>query len=301
MRLSVVVTIVDGGGTLRRCLGALGSQGDAPPLEILVPFDASVPGMDAIAAEFPDARFLPLGEVETERPADSISGQHELFDLRRSAGLRAAEGDLVAIVEDRGAPREDWARAAVKAHGRPDAVIGGAVENAGDGALARAVYLCDFGRYNTPLPEGPADYVTDVNVCYKRAALERTRSLWEERFHETTVHWELLRAGESLRLVPGMVVLQRREGLRFLSLLRERFVWGRLFAHTRARESTLGRRLLLALLSPLLPLVLLFRHAREQLAKRRDFGKFLRVSPLIFVFLCFWSAGEFVGYVTGRP
>ncbi len=299
--LSIVLTIVDGGATLERCLSALGAQESAPPLEVLVPWDDSIPGMVVMAGRFPEARFLPLGGLKTERSIQSAAGQHELFDRRRAAGLAAASGDLIAILEDRGVPCPDWARNIVLAHAEhPEAVIGGAINNGRDRALNWAVYFCDFGRYQLPFERGNRAYVSDVNVCYKRRALEATRSLWYDRYHETTVHWALQRAGESLYLNPDCVVEQMREGLSLGGVLAERVGWGRLFAYTRAREITRGRRLMLGALTPILPVILFARQARLQYQKKVTFAHFMTVFPLVFLLLAAWSLGELKGYLTGR-
>jgi hypothetical protein len=302
MRLSVIVTVVDGGDALRRCLTGLAAQEGAPGMEVIVPCDDSAPDVAGIVAAFPSVRHLPLGELVTAAPAHGPAGQHELFDRRRSAGLAVASGELVAIVEDRGVPRPDWAREASRLHASmPHAVIGGAVENGRDRTLNWAVYFCDFGRYQLPLREGPAAYATDVDICYKRAAIESTRDLWRERYHETTVHWALQRAGEALYLHPAMVVDQHRDGLRLGALVKERRAWGRLFAYTRAREIGFARRVALTVLSPALPFLLLLRHGRMQWAKRRTFGKYLRAAPAVFVLLAAWSFGEMLGYATAKP
>jgi hypothetical protein len=302
MRLSVIVTIVDGGETLERCLSALVGQQDPPEFEVIVPWDDSVTGIQSTAAKFPGYRFLPMGRVGTTRPWATPAGQHELFDRRRAAGLAAAAGDLVAILEDRGVPRPNWARTIVALHGQiPHAVIGGAIENRRDTLLHWAVYFCDFNRYQRPFEAGPRSYVSDVNIGYKRRALDATAALWRGRYHETTVHWALQRAGETLYLTPELVVDQWRSPLRFGSLLNERFAWGRLFAYTRAVELTTVKRLALAVLAPLLPLVLLVRHTRLQAAKRVSFGRFLAASPIIFALLLAWSFGEALGYLTRRP
>ncbi len=299
--LSVVVTIVDGGETLARCLDALGRQQEGPALEVIVPWDESVAGIEALERRYPGLIFLPLGRLETRRPAGSPAGQHELYDRRRAAGLARARGDLVAILEDRGVPRSDWARGMAALHARlPHAVIGGAIENARDSVLNWAVYFCDFGRYQLPFEGGPREYVSDVNICYKRGALEATRDLWADRYHETTVHWALRRRGETLYLSPEIAVDQMRDGLRLGALLAERFGWGRLFAYTRAREIPPHRRLLLAALSPALPPLLWLRHLRGRTSRGRDTGRYLRAGAVVFLLLTAWSAGELMGYLTGR-
>jgi hypothetical protein len=302
VRLSVVVTIVEGTRGLERCLAALSRQTDAPDLEILVPADDTVPDLDMLRSAFPRAQFLPLGRLATTRPIDTHAGQHELFDRRRAAGLRAATGELVAILEDRSVPRPDWASAFVRAHAAlSGAVIGGAIENGRDALLNWAVYFSDFGRYHLPFSAGPRRWVSDVNVAYKRRALDSTSELWRERYHETTVHWALQRAGETLYLDDRPIVDQMRDDLTIGRLMRERAAWGRLFAYTRARELSGIQRAGWAAVTPALPLLLFLRHARDQWARRQTFGRFLLASPLIFVLLVAWSAGEAAGYLSAEP
>jgi hypothetical protein len=296
------LTVVDGESATRACLAALASQEGAPSLEVLVPFDDSIPWVAGLAAEFPDVRYVQMGAIETERPPTTPAGQHELFDRRRAAGLALATGELIAILEDRGIPDRDWAASADRLHRElPHAVIGGAVECGVDSGLAWAIYFCDFSRYQLPFDPGPRPYVTDVNICYKGDALRRVRSLWENRYHETTVNWHLTRSGETLYLATDCVVRQMRVDLDMSRVLQERYDWGRLFAYTRAKELGAARRLLYAAMSPLLPVVLFARHGRAQAKKRVHFGRFLRVAPLVAVLLATWSAGELIGYATGRP
>ena len=302
MRLSVVVTIVDAGDALGRCLAALASQRDPPVMDVIVPWDDTVRGTAALATRFPAFRFLAMGHVPTARAASGAAGQHELFDRRRSCGLAAATGDIVAILEDRGVPRPDWARTLMRIHAElPNAVVGGAIENGHDALLNWAVYFCDFGRYHLPIEAGPRDWVSDVNIGYKRRAIEQTRNLWQVRYHETTVHWALQRAGETLYLSPELVVDQMRGPVRFRTLIGERFAWGRLFAYTRAREAGFPKRAALAVTAPLLPVLLFARHARLQLTKPLTAGKFLNASPVVFALLVAWSLGEALGYITAEP
>lgn len=202
------------------------------------------------------------------------------------------------MLEDRGVPRPDWARRFFEAHGQEHEVIGGAIENGRDRALSWALYFCDFGRFQLPFEAGPADWVSDINVCYKPSALERTRSLWEQRYHETTVHWALQRMGVSLFLTPDVVVDQIREPAGLSALLVERFAWGRLFASTRARESGTFQRLTLGALTPLLPGLLLARQVRQRLRRGGGAARFLQALPAIVLLLVAWSAGEMVGYLT---
>ena len=298
--LSIVVTIVEGGLTLRRLLEAIQRQEAAPLTEVLVAFDASIADVGLLAVDFPGVRFLPMGEVATHRSPDHPAGQHELFDRRRAFALKAAGGALVAILEDRAPPRPDWAARMVRLHGDPFAVIGGAIESAAADALGWALYVCDFDRYGLPFESGPREWISDVNICYKRSALEATRHLWTDRYHEPAVHWALAAAGETLYLSNEPVVDHRRSPQGIWNAVRERFAWGRLFGYIRAKQMSPLRRLALTLLGPVIPLRLLVRYARTQ-RRRGEGARFLRTAPLIGLLLIAWSAGEVGGYLTRRP
>lgn len=298
--LSIVVTVVEGGLALERFLTALCSQHEAPSMEVLVPLDESVASLFALQSQFPSVQFLALGEVPTARPIASAGGQHELYDRRCTAALKVARGNIVAILEDRGVPRPDWAATVVRLHTQPWAVIGGAIEPAPSGLLDWALYVCDFSRYALPFAAGPAAWVSDVNVSYKRRALENTRHLWADRFHEPTVHWELHRQGEALFLTPDLIVDHYRTPKPLHASLLERFHWGRLYGYIRAREITAGKRLLLAVASPLVPLVLLARHAKVHVG-RGDGLRYLAATPTLFALLAAWAFGEAIGMLTGRP
>ena len=193
--LSIVVRVVGGTSAIERCLNALTPQAAGQPIEIIVPYDSTAAGVARLREKYPDVRFLDMGVIHTEARPNTGAAAHEIYDRRTSAGLCAARGEILAIVEDFGAPAPDWCEAVISAHQLPYGVIGGAVEHAGTGILNWASYFLDFGRYQLPLREGPVSYLTDANVSYKRSTLEMVRSTWDERYNEATVHWALTRRG----------------------------------------------------------------------------------------------------------
>lgn len=299
-RLSIVLTVVEGGEAVARAIEALQRQEASPPLEIVVPYDDTAAELDAMASRFPEVRFLALGHVPTEQPPTSAAGEHELYDRRRAAGLAVTTGDLVAMLEDRGMPRRDWARTAVVLHATlPNGVIGGAIDPLPSGLLEFAIHVCDFTRYTSPFVSGPRDWVSDVNVVYKRRVLDDTRHLWRERYQEPVVHWALQRAGEALYLSDALVVEHRRAPVPLSTLAHERFHWGRLFGAIRGRSMSLGQRLAFGLSSPLIPFVLLVRHARAHAAKGR-LARVVAALPALVFLLVTWTAGEVAGVLTRR-
>lgn len=298
--LSVILTVVEGGASVERVLAALAAQQDAPPLEILVPYDASIADTGALAARWPAVRFLALGHVPTEQPADTAAGEHELFDRRRAAGLAAAQGALVAIIEDRGAPRADWARTAVRLHTElPHAVIGGAIDPLPSALREFAIHVCDFTRYTSPFVRGARDWVSDVNVVYKRRALDATQGQWRERYQEPVVHWALQQAGETLWLDDRLVVEHVRRPVGWSALLGERYHWGRLFGAIHGRTLSAPARMVRVAMAPLVPLVLWQRHARTHAAAGR-LVRVLAATPAMLLLLAGWSVGEATGVLTRR-
>ncbi len=298
--LSVVVRVVGGGVALRRCLERLIPQIHNQPIEVVVPYDSTLGTMAEFRRDFPQVRFVDMGVARTHARAGALGAAHELYDLRTSRGLLEASGNVVALVEDYGAPAPDWCAQVLTAHALPHGVIGGAVEHEGHGPLNWAVFLLDFGRYQRPLLEGPAHYLTDVNVSYKRDALELVKSVWAERYNEVTTHWALADRGVMLWLRPQMVVGEDRGRLAFAALLRERVAWGRLFGATRARQLSTPARLMFVLCSPILPFVLVSRLLGRVFRGRRNRANFVLVLPYVAVVTVAWCIGECLGYITGR-
>jgi hypothetical protein len=291
--VSVVVTVVSGGESLRRTIAALLH----PPrdwLEVLVPLEAGHPDR-ALAAEHPGA-LLP----EVDLPAGAKTPEHERYDRRRSAGIRESQGGVIGLVEDHGTPANDWPERVRDAHERrPHAAIGGVVGNGVAAAFQDAAWLCDFARYAPPQAEGPRTTLTDVNVSYKRAPLLAVRDVWEPRFHEPLVHGTLRARGEILWLDPALVVTQERPAVSITGALAERFEWGRLFGTLRAATIGSPLRLLYSVASLFLAPLLWWRIARARRG-RLPLGRFVAATPWIAVMLVAWGFGEALGTLSAR-
>jgi len=306
--ISVVVAIVsdttDRPDTthLEPCLTALaglaGHQPGAPEMEIIVPYHPAVIGIARVRQQYPGVRFLEVADLRTS--AGLGGGSREHHDELRARGLAVARGDIVALIEDVGIPAPDWSARVLEAHRQPFAGVGGAIENGIDRPLNWAVYFCDFLRYQNPLPEGESAIASDANVSYKRAALESIQPVWREFFHESSVNNALRSRGGRLALAPGIVLYQHRRGLRLRAALRERSVWGRSYAATRARLAGTPKRAFWAVFTPALPALMLARMTLMVWKKRRTRGAFLKALPLVTALVTSWSWGELVGYVTGR-
>jgi len=316
-QLSIVI-VQTKASALGPCLRALASQRNAPDFEVLLPVAAN--GGDAFqaqireqwAASFADLRFPDLDALAPVSPhargsearaTTPDSERHLIYDRQRCAGLAAARADIIALTEDNTEASADWCAQILAQHAeRENAAIGGAIDASADAdALAYAVYLSDFARYQSPLPETTSPYLSDVNVSYKAAAIARVRHVWSPSFHETGVHAALVEQGERLWASPKIRVTHSRQGLRFGEALRERFAWGRLYAAKRIGELSALHRWGLAFAMPLLPPLLLSRAIATTWTRSRERGRLLRSLPFLGALLVSWSCGEAVGIWTGRP
>jgi hypothetical protein len=276
---------------LAECLEALTRQADAPELEIIVPHQEPVEGLDDVKKCFPQVRFLSSPDVVKR------FGGREHHDVLKARAIAASTGELVGLLEDHELPDPRWAASVVAAHGSAHAAIGGAVENGIDRAVNWAVFYCDFGRYQNPVPAGETAFASDANVTYKRADLELVRPVWDKAYREVPVHDALKALGKTIALDQDIIVYQNRSGLTFGAAVRERFSWGRSYAATRAMGLTTPKRLAFAALSPILPAILLIRMGRRARSRKRHFGDFIRALPFLVPLLASWSAGEMAGYL----
>ncbi len=291
--LSVVIVTFGSREGLVACLESLARQslpaaegGAGGAIEIVVPCDSRTPRVAELRSRFPDVHFP---EIEGERTYAEL----------RTRGILDSTGRLVAITEAQCVPADGWCAEVVRAHAEDHSVIGGTVEKHSGSRLGWATYLSDYSRYMNPVDAGPAEYLTDCNVSYKRAVLDEVAELWQPEFHETTVHWKLAEMGHSLWLQPSIVVYHERSWT-LGEVLEDRFQFGRLFASTRVEAVSGAKRWLYAATSCLLPPLVTLRAALNVRRKGRHFGQLVLSLPALALTTSVWAFGEFVGYVTGR-
>lgn len=299
--LSIVLIKSGNIETMRRCLEALESQIQGHPYEIIVPVDVHFGNYDKLRARFPQVCFVTLDNPPTRAPVGTALHKHDLFESRVAGGLTAARGEIVGLLQDTFLPDPDWCEKTLAGHRLPHAVIGGAVEQAGKNILGWSVYFLEFSRYMLPLREGPVDYIADVNVSYKRRAIEQLRPLFRPRYNEAVAHWTLKANGEVLWQYPPMVVRQDRGRLTVRQLVAERLSWGAVFGAARAQKISWPMRVVYVLASPAIPFLRVARVARKVFSGGRNIGPFLFSLPTLFAMAVLWSAGEAVGCLTGKP
>ena len=298
--LSVVIAVVEGKEPLRSCLESLLPQIARADAEVIVPLDSWIAEVEGLAAEFPGVRFHRIpdaGDGSAGRPGKET---HRVYDRRRAVGLGLARGAVVALITDLAIPAPDWCDRVRRVHDElPYAVVGGAIENGTDHPTAWALHYSLFGSYARVRPRGRASYVSDVNVSYKRRALEAVAATWQDGYDETTTHWALESRGEVLFFDPKLVVLMRRPTLTLVGALRKRIVVGRDFAATRRAAMRPWRSAAYALSTPALPAVLLVRLLREMARDGWSLSGMARVVPPALALSVGCAVGELAGAVAG--
>lgn len=214
-----------------------------------------------------------------------------------------ARGEYIVVTEDHCVPGSDWlARIADAFQLAPPGTlaVGGCVENGvGDTWFDWATFLCEYGYFLPPIPEGVTTVLPGMNIAYRRAALEQVNPEWlREGFWETTVHPRLNVSGACF-FASNAIRLSHKKKFGLRLFLAQRFLYSRYYAGRRAAGKHLGWKVLMCLGATLLPPLILFRIYRRVWPKRRWRAELLGATPYLLLFLLDWAAGEMVGYAAG--
>lgn len=214
-----------------------------------------------------------------------------------AAGIRRADGEVVALTEDHVFTPPDWVERLLAAHEGPWAAVGPGMANANPATLAsRADLVLNFLEWMDPA-SGAAESLPPHNSSYRREALleEAGEHLVEALASERVLHYEL----EPLGLyVDADLEVEHVNMSRWKPYLRHKLLGGWIFAGLRCGEWSAARRGAFALGSPLLP-VLRWSRILPRLLRLEERGRYLAAAPLITLGLLLHAAGECLGYLTG--
>jgi hypothetical protein len=269
IRLSYVV-VTDGWEPVAELAAALAGQTAADELELVLVTDRELR---------PPESTLPV------RVALTGNGR-----LSRAAGVRAAEGEIVALGETHVVPTSGWARAVLAAHDAGAAVVLPRMRNANPrSALSWAGFLMDYGRYAGDAPR--ATQVPTYNATVLREALLALPDLDEALMPGVALDDALRPRNPVVTQLDGATLAHvnvDRPG----SWAHERVLSGYLLGSRRGATFGRGRRLGYALASPLIAAVLYRRALRAPRdgARRGTLGA-LALGCLLY------GLSEGVGYV----
>jgi glycosyltransferase involved in cell wall biosynthesis len=221
----------------------------------------------------------------------------------RAWAREQARGEFIVVTEDHCVPASDWlVRIAEAFRSAPPGTlaVGGCIENGvGETWFDWATFLCEYGYFLPPIPEGVTTMLPGMNIAYRRAALGQVNPAWlREGFWETTVHPRLNASGAGF-FASNAIRLTHKKKFSLGLFLAQRFLYSRYYAGHRAAGKHLGWKILMCLGTVLLPPLILYRIYCRVWPKRRWRAELLGATPYLLLFLLAWAAGETVGYAAG--
>jgi GT2 family glycosyltransferase len=224
---SVVVPTHNRADKLRVCLeGVLTQDYPRERYEVIIADDGSSDATQELVGRFAGRAGHPRVRL--------VRGPHRGPSAARNAGIAAAAGDPLVIIDDDTDVPPTWLRALVDGIGRhPEAqAFGGPIRLRLEGP---APHTCGREQLATALDLGPAvvttSHVLGANMALRRSALERAGG-FDERIviGSEEIEWmgRLQAAGGRIVYIPEAWLWHRRTGrdLRLGRMLRERFVRG---------------------------------------------------------------------------
>ena len=203
-RISVAVCSYNGSRTVRQTLEGL-SRVEYPDFETIVVDDGSTDTTAAIAAEY-DCRVI-------STPNAGLSGA-------RNVAMRAADGEIIAYIDDDAIPDPHWLQYLVRNFSDADvAMVGGPnITPPNSNAVAECVHHAPGGPTHVLLTDVIAEHLPGCNMAIRKSCLE-TIGGFDPRFRvagdDVDVCWRLQQHGWKLLFSPGAMVLhQRRDSVR---------------------------------------------------------------------------------------
>ena len=280
--LSVVVAVSDAEANIPAIVERLACERH-PQVEFLFGHTPRDPGVPRLLPAAANVRAFAAGETS-------------LIPHLWRDGIRAACAERVAVTTAHCVPAENWVDSLLGADLREVAGVGGTIENdPASGAMGWAIHIQRYTPFSPPQGARRVEDIAADNAVYRRADILGQADLLDEGFFEPQFHARFRAAGAGLALDPRIRVIHRNR-YRAGTFFGMRYEHGRQFGAARARGLPIGRRLLLAAASPILPFVFLrkiVRNARRHEVLREHWVPAL---PWLGFFLLGWGAGEALGY-----
>lgn len=286
LRFTIIVIEIAGGEVLEACINAI-QHFDLPCVAILREKNPR------LEAEFSTVLFDVLQEP---------------VPLRRKRGVDIAKGDVVVIIEDTTIPDDTLLEGLAIAF-EEDECIAASGPVAIDRNLSeryQALACTEYGRFHStklfPDQRPQRIYVDRLPgnfICYRRNTLHSLLDEHDDGLVEGIINDQLLSQGKTMAMVAKLSTTysgEDRSGAR----LGTRFHHGWIYAGGVAENKGVPGRMMQSLKSLLLPLVLSLRAIRFMSAMK-EISHPVKVAIWICSLELFWSTGELVGSIVGKP
>jgi hypothetical protein len=294
-RLTAILAISGTFASGAKALRLLSEQSAVADIELLL-FSESRSILDAAAA-----LLAPFASFQR------ILGDTSRLPSLRTEALALARSPIIAYCEDHSFLEPSWGSALLNSFdsdARVLAVAPAFINPNPDHPISRALFTAHFGPWdkaNWPCGEQPIDALPWHNTAYRRADLI---ALGAEVAQLLVVECHLQQAVKKLHpdgiLIFNTTTATHHANASLLSAAcRQALVGGRLFAAERWVRShwSLGRRLIQAAASPLIPILRLWR-SRAMLNQSAQ-GDLLELWAYAWIIALFHAAGEATGNLFG--
>lgn len=206
-KISIVVCTYNGSRTIRECLDgvhALRYEGGRKGWECVVVNDGSTDDTARIFEDYPWVRVVD-------------AGQNGGLSRARNLGMRAAEGEIVAYLDDDAYPDPEWLThlALAFAHSEHVGIGGPNIAPPRDGFVADCVAHSPGGPSHVLHSDTEAEHLPGCNMAFLRSALLAIDG-FDEQFwiagDDVDLCWRLVDNGGSLGFSPGAMVWHHRRG-----------------------------------------------------------------------------------------
>jgi glycosyltransferase involved in cell wall biosynthesis len=216
----------------------------------------------------------------------------------RNIAVKHARGKFLAFFEDHVIVHAEYLKNLASSFVKGYDFVGGSVANGNPETVSSWVqYFCEYHKWLPCLKEGTRDDLPGSNFACTNHALQELGAFSQEKYKlESHFFHNARKKGYTLYFAPDMRTSHFNEK-RAMFFSKKRFQYGRLYAARRG--FSLLKRLLYALLSPLIASLeywRIFNHAR---CSKTYLTKFFQCTPQLLLTLFIWMGGECMGYLFG--